>query len=125
MIYEKAMELVAELRSSRHEQSRNKLHESHGPKCCLGVACYLAANEIEINVCRNLSGNNFKYDGEENHLPKSVMDLFGFHSHSGGRQDGKFIKIGTHENKSLANANDAGCTFKQIADYIEKNWRML
>jgi hypothetical protein len=35
------------------------------------------------------------------------------------------IAIGETRYNNLAGANDAGCTFAQIADYIEANWEAL
>jgi len=59
------------------------------------------------------------------YLPTSVMEHFGFCSKDGILDDGGPIVVDGKEHISLANANDDGCTFDQIADAIKANWRRL
>lgn len=44
---------------------------------------------------------------------------------TGARRDGLPININDKDYVSLADANDNGCTFAMIADYIEQNWSEL
>ena len=125
-----AMELVAALRSGKYRQTKGKLHGGSNTYCCLGVACAVSGVGKYEKLSR--SDRAYVYTGpsdelfhEDMELPIPVRDHFGFSDCLGRRKDEKNLIFGTKEHESLANANDAGIKFTEIADYIEKNWRYL
>lgn len=94
-----AKKWVATLRSGEYKQTKGRLADDFG-HCCLGVACELA---IEAGVINS-------YHKEKGSLPSLVKDWLGLR-HWSGRYQG--------ENRFLANDNDRGQSFSQIADIIE------
>lgn len=120
MIYEKAMELVAEMRSGRHTQGIGKLCDRNSAKCCLGVA----SNMVYPAVFSTKDGL-YKYDGESTYLSPNVVRVFGFHNNMGARSDGQGVFIDGRKFLSISHANDSGIDFPMIADYIEANWQYL
>lgn len=117
----KAMQLVRALRSGKHKQGQLKLHLADDSKCCLGVACAIAASR----PVKRLDGAFFAYDGERAVLPETVMHEFGFAYHDGTRRDNGPVRINGDRYLNLADANDSGVSFRRIATYIEKNWEAL
>jgi hypothetical protein len=116
MIRERAMELVAALRSGNYIQGKNRLYDN-GAYCCLGVACLVAGKSFDDN-------NRCEEEGEI--LPISVQEYFDFFDKTGGRRDQQPFEIKNNCRMScLTEANDGGKTFEQIADFIEKNWEQL
>jgi hypothetical protein len=103
---------VAALRSGEYQQGRGLLHYHDGNAdrmCCLGVLSHLA---YEAEVCDREADEDgeFTYSGSNNYLPYPVVDWAGLDTHNPGVLE---------EPKNLANLNDAGFTFDQIADLIE------
>lgn len=126
MKHDKAMQLVAALRSGEHKQGRGYLHTADGLKCCLGVACCLSS--LKPRLVGDEDEVVFAYGRAEDptrELSLSVRKHFGFYGSFGSRRDGSEIEIDNREFESLAAANDAGVSFTDIADYIEKNWEAL
>jgi hypothetical protein len=122
MIKNKAMQLVKALRSGEYEQGKGVLVNDEDQFCCLGVACNISKQDLEW--VKRPWGT--WYIGEEcTILPKSIQKEFGFYSVMGKRSDYKSLEIGYKKYSSLARANDGGCTFEQIADYIEKHYEYL
>lgn len=121
MIKERAMELVAALRSGNYVQAVGQLKNKNNEFCCLGVACDISGvgvyNEADYFVPKDdcLDRNSVG-------LPIAVQKHFGFDSADGATVDGSVIR---DKHYSLADANDTGATFHQLADYIEKNWEIL
>jgi len=98
---------VEALRSGEYEQGKDCL--SNGDEfCCLGVACdlYSKYNKPILFILEN---GVKSYDGDTVFLPFVVQDWLGLKSHSG---------VFSNAN-SLAQMNDGGLTFKEIADMIE------
>jgi hypothetical protein len=122
MIKAHAMELVAELRSGRHEQGYYFLN-AEGKKCCLGVACYLMGDKLEVHSIPSV--DIIDYDYFDDILPEAAIEYYGFFSSEGARRDNKPIIINGEQYSSLANANDFGASFADIANYIEQNWEDL
>ena len=120
MIKDRAMELVAELRSGRHEQTQNVLQRIDGSKCCLGVAC-----AIMPGLEQREEGDFILYNDYKTFLPDAAVKYYNFFDSQGNRWDGKDLRIAGNSFPSLVIANDNGCTFSQIADYIEANWEAL
>lgn len=107
---------VAALRSGEYKKANSRLRRDNR-FCCLGVLCDLHAKAHPEQGgwkpepdARHL----FRYSGDAADLPTPVMAWAGLtrrdpivHNSSGGMT-------------SLANMNDAGMTFKEIADIIER-----
>jgi len=124
MFKDKAMELVAALRSGDYVQGVGYLQQKDGAACCLGVACLLAGEErILVDPTHRYT---FGITREDSGLTAKVRDLFGFHSDVGTRRDGQRLTFPNGSTYySLAKANDSGITFREIAEYIEVNWEQL
>lgn len=105
------------LRSGDYKQDTKYLQTPNG-YCCLGVLCELAIKDgIPIEKYR---GNNvFYFDNQLKILPDSVAEWAGLNSFSGMLY--KFLDEGS----SLADLNDRGVSFSQIAGVIEGQWRHL
>ena len=105
--------LVFALRSERYQQTRGQLrvNNSYGSCfCCLGVACDVSGLTEWRDIEKRPSYfNNFMT------LEKEVMDYYGF-------TDESILYGFDAENKRnlyLADLNDKGGTFEEIADWIE------
>ena len=121
----KAMQLVEALRSGKYEQGRQVLRRHVNKFCCLGVACDISESGLEWHPYDRFCLIGTKANYTHMYLPDEVVTEFDFYSSYGDRRDGKPILIGRQEFSSLAVANDCGCTFDQIADYIEENYKAL
>ena len=119
MIYEKAMQLADALESREYGQIKGMLKSNAG-YCCLGVACELSHVGEFMNSRYLCPG-----DSSWSSLPEGVMAYYGFYHREGIRRDGDDIVIGGKKYDSLINANDNGCTFTQIGQYIRENWKAL
>lgn len=140
---ENAEAWVAELRSGKYEQGDGKLHKIT-PKgedqfCCLGVACELYEQKVgglhprqmphrdyEGNIVIGYStysgpvppehsGDGFAYT-----LPPEVTEWLGLASDDGSFSDAAPNDLPEESSTSLANLNDSGRTFGEIADTIEE-----
>lgn len=124
MIRERAMQLVAALRSGKYKQGVNALHQDD-TFCCLGVACDIAGAKWELSLTSKY-GIPLYNDGtgalERSIMPNYIRDYFGFATAEGQFEAHAPALWGR---QSLLRANDAGATFDQIADYIEANWETL
>jgi hypothetical protein len=116
---ENAKRWVAELRSGKYQQCRDALFEvdPEGKPCefcCLGVA-------NEISGLGKWSGNSYFVPGngdEPSFAHEKVADWLGLLDQRGDLRDGSGFD-------SLADLNDAGASFAEIADIIEKNAGLL
>lgn len=136
MIKERAMELVAELRSGKHKQGRRLLHQvADDKKCCLGVACFISKvaspHRNALPGSRGVQyGTQEEADAYSSYplglstLPRSVTEEFGFYNQLGSVRSGKLVIDGIGY-FGLADANDKGVPFDKIADAIEQNWERL
>ena len=120
----RVQKLVDALRSGEFSQGKGHLHTNEG-FCCLGVACEIYRRETDLGewVDHKPTYKAFKLPEKESHLtgtniagvtailPAEVARWFGFSTTTGIY----------HENSSLANDNDIGKTFAEIADIIENN----
>jgi len=97
-----AKRLVAALRSGDYKQTRERLRDENG-FCCLGVACDL--------FDPTKWDEDMTYERSSMTLPPNVQDFFGF-----TYENGAFHEDGVD---GLANRNDDGATFAEIADLIE------
>ena len=119
---QKAMQLVRALRSGEYsQQRRGKLVDDNDNFCCLGVACNISRADL---AWERYNGSWFM-NNRHGSLPPRIKKEFGFYGYEGERRDLKPIIIGYKKYLSLIDANDQGCTFDQIANYIEKNYKAL
>jgi hypothetical protein len=102
---------IAALRSGEYPQGRSYLRVLDG-FCCLGVAC----NQFNDHIWRQSSaaGASWSYFGAITDLPKPVMDAYRLR-----RPDGLYMRD-DGSTASLAGDNDAGKSFVEIADLIER-----
>jgi hypothetical protein len=93
---------IKALRSGEYPQGYGKLHSSEGKFCCLGVLCDIALDSWwELDS----SGEKYKLGGGYSYMPP--IDLID--------------DLGPEVCLRLANLNDKGKSFDEIAAYIEIN----
>ena len=99
---------VAALRGGKYHQTKNvlcKIDKGQSFHCCLGVACrVMAKNGVVIDTVHH--GNGIKFDGDHETLTEKLRDK---------------LSIREEEADDLAMMNDAGKSFREIADHIERN----
>jgi hypothetical protein len=102
---------VSALRSGEYQQTQNRLHDENG-FCCLGVLCdlYGKENNVEWEPSRYYN-NAYMFQDMAAALPLSVMKWVGV------EEVNPYVNSGVF---TLAELNDAGSTFNEIADVIEK-----
>lgn len=108
------------LESGKYKQGRHRLKSSENTFCCLGVLCDLFKEQV--NSQWDLVGdpkfiNTATAERTTSFLPVTIMGLTGISSVNG--------KIGGLGSKTLAQMNDAGATFSEIAQTIRENWEKL
>jgi hypothetical protein len=100
---------VSALRSGDYQQTKGRLRKED-KFCCLGVLCdlYAKENNVEWNLANN--GHNYEFQHMVKFLPRSVVEW----------ADLEYCNPPVNDEEStLANLNDSGSTFEQIADVIE------
>lgn len=110
---------VAALRSGEYKQGTKYLRS--GDKfCCLGVLCDLAVKENIITdpVKKAINNSIYEYDHSDAGIASysvrewsGLRDCMGMYDHSNPM--------------GLAELNDSGKTFAEIADIIEKHYKEL
>jgi hypothetical protein len=99
---------LAALRSGKYKQGRSMLLDTVDRSyCCLGVLC-------EVSGLGSWSGGTYAMDpafGKASYIPFDIADLLGLESDP--RVPFQANRLG------LAQLNDRGLTFLQIADLIE------
>ena len=127
--------LVAALRSGEYKQGQEGLCtvDLNGSRsfCCLGVLTDLAVKEGVLPDGKRAESDPcaLKYGkcAASAYLPDEVQEWSGMQSIGGSLP--KAVHAWDDEGKvtlkELAHFNDAGYTFEQIADIIEKNWEAL
>lgn len=125
MIKEKAMELVAALRSGKFQQCREVLRYDN-TYCCLGVACEISGlSEFSIAPAYE---NKYTYLNAFSALPLEVQKYYGLRDNCGAFLMANATWPASIRSRawSLATLNDeAELNFNQIADFIELNWEIL
>ena len=101
---------VSALRSGDYQQTQNYLHTNDG-FCCLGVLCDLYGKEHNVEWNLADDGNNYEFQDKKASLPSPVVEW------AGVEDCNPVISF-----RSLANLNDTGSTFNQIADIIEQHF---
>jgi len=155
MKQEVAEKWVAELRSGKYQQTKEKLRavtENHSGElvlssrfCCLGVLCNLFAQEQKDAEWGLDEKNAAAYftaaddDADDENLPAFVQEWAAMYSpigclrvSSGPEYETLKLKLqllspraGILHDATLASANDRGASFEQIADFIEQHWQNL
>jgi hypothetical protein len=97
-----AKKWVKALRSGKYKQTKKTLKDENG-YCCLGVLCSIVKPKKRWTYFST--------------LPDFVTKKVGMINIGGVGYYG--------EDKNLANRNDFGDSFEQIADIIEKEWEKL
>jgi len=113
---------VKALRSGKYKQGIIYLRRVDNTYCCLGVLCDVLGIPVKSP---SLDENAYTF-GESNNdyffteLPPSVIKKAGMNSSSG------IVFFSNGKALSLAILNDARQrSFKQIAGFIERNWKKL
>lgn len=102
------LEWLEALESGKFEQGRDFLR-SEDKFCCLGVACELSGVK---SILKDAAGViKHEYLGERHYLPKEIVDKLKFRDNDGSGNFGS----------SIAQLNDEGKTFKEIAAIIRAN----
>jgi len=103
---------VDALRSGEYQQTKGRLHDENG-FCCLGVLCdlYIKENQLEWEPSTHYN-NAYMFQDMAKILPISVMVWVGVGEGNPPVNDG---------DSSLAELNDQGSTFNEIADLIENH----
>lgn len=95
------------LRSGKYEQGQRCLKTNDNRFCCLGVLCDVVR---KTHKKKGFTWKNNKFLGDSMGLSHEVGDLIGYYT-------GNYVAQGI-----LMDMNDRhDKSFKQIADYIEKN----
>ena len=107
-------EWIAALRSGDYTQAKGMLHNTAKDDrfCCLGVACSLFAERLTMS--RQLISGAFPgiaYDGRSGTMPQRLVNALGL--------IGRVGESGQTSIPGLAEMNDAGKTFQEIADALE------
>jgi hypothetical protein len=96
-------EWLVALRSGDYPQGRCQLRSKHNKFCCLGVLCEISG---KTTWQPNPDSEGYIYLGSAGVLPKAVAEA---------------AKIEPEVQSMLIAKNDAGRSFAEIADWIEKN----
>lgn len=107
-----AMRWAKALESGRYKQTIESLQDSNG-NCCLGVLCRISRKGKFINNDAFLEFG-LNGDSQSNVLIPGVM-----------RWAGISTEIGEFAGTSLADLNDTGKSFKEIAKIIRKHYKEL
>ena len=103
---------IKALNSEEYKQTRGTLHNNQG-FCCLGVLCDLYIQEHQ-EVKWVLKNDRFKLMRESGVLPTEVKEWACL------EEANPIIDLGNYR-ASLAELNDAGRNFKEIADVIKEH----
>lgn len=104
------------LRSGKYKQGKEALNADN-KFCCLGVLCDIYAKEKKLRWKKLLHDSQKVFINEQLHLPSSVQ-IWAELSSANPVIENRTIKERTCED--LAQMNDAGLSFDEIADIIEK-----
>lgn len=107
---------IKKLESGRYKQTREGFLRDENGYCCLGIC-----ERIEDNLQKDLDGSYITKDKSHNNivLSKNTMKKYSFRADTGKAL--KEIIIGDNSYISLADMNDEGVTFKEIAEIIREN----
>jgi hypothetical protein len=101
------------LESGEYQQTKHALHRPEKNEyCCLGVACKLVLGDPNDTTSM---GTNSIWLGNVGKAPCPVVDALGLYGSCGE------IENDSQYDYSLAEMNDDGKSFKEIAAYIRAN----
>lgn len=125
---------VAALLSGEYKQTQSVLHDGDG-YCCLGVLCRVLGKQFVIDHAPTKHERDVYLCEDSNVLlPRSVQDEAGMKSDSGVLPASAVADLNVNEEDvneeevnwwSLADLNDRGAAFDEIADVISKHWETL
>ncbi len=113
---------VAALRSGNYIQGEGRLKQRRDHEkskyCCLGVLCEIAVQDGVIKPPEKIEdegfpGSAYKYEGDKFSLGPRVQEWAGIESNPA-------VKDPNGHWSSLADMNDDGASFEEIADVIER-----
>lgn len=112
---------AAALRSGMYKQAKGSLEDREGGFCCLGVLAKLAGCE-RIPITNSGGPAAATYDDDLGYAPPRAKEWVGLKSSSG--DIGNFLTVEHDDgscttNSNLAEFNDGGCDFNDIAAIIE------
>ena len=103
---------IEALRSGEYEQTTKTLHNEDG-FCCLGVLCDLYSKEHDLKWMSDPHNHAYKMAGSTQVLPQFVTEWAGL------KDDNPYVCF-KDEVKPIAEVNDKGATFTEIAQLIEE-----
>ena len=107
---------IEALRSKNYQQTTNYLRTQQG-YCCLGVLCDLYAKEHN-GVGWDVAGDvDYEFLDEIQTMPEEVKIWAGLYT-----RDPYFFKVDEERNIYLAEINDEGASFEEIAQLIEEKF---
>lgn len=111
------------------KDSGNEYIEDKFRYCCLGVLAELSGGQWQPEVMLfdgEEDPHNFTYhpEGMDEHcLTDELRDAYGFYSCVGEfKDDFCYVSKSDQKYRNLAQMNDGGISFKEIADFIEANY---
>lgn len=122
---------IAALRSGKYSQTTERLEDPcTGGMCCLGVGCALflptTRNEIIDEEDDAVTEVRYGYEDEADAelAPSSLVRKLGLRNNEGSFEPPEGVDLplvdgNPRKARSLAELNDAGWTFIQIADFVE------
>lgn len=106
------------MESGDYPQAIGKLCRGSG-FCCLGLACELAEIPRKESQSKDWFIYGSGFSAVSDWAPEQIVQSLKLRGKE-GELDGKY-KIGKYEVTSLAEANDYGATFSEIAAFIRSN----
>jgi hypothetical protein len=116
-------EWIKRLRSGVIQQVRGRLGTPDGKRCCLGVLCDIAVEQKVIEeptasvIAEGYIGSGLVYGHDAQTLPISVMRWAGLED---ANPSAPIPDANGDEWTTLAELNDTGMSFADIADIIER-----
>ncbi len=105
---------IAALRSGKYEQCKGALHRVNGGYCCLGVLTQLYIKENKLKWKKGTrKRTKLAFDNEQEFVPKTVQTWANINVNG---------SYGYYGDKDLAEDNDNGLSFEDIANIIEKKF---
>lgn len=118
-----AMKWAALLESGEIKQAKGTLRNRANAMCCLGLLCNMHAEANPEFAAKQRYKT--EYDGNNAVVPESVMEWSGLISDNGGT--GGAVRFHTTKGSfgCLAEANDNGVKFPEIAQLIRRHYKEL
>lgn len=111
-------EWLRALRSDEYRQGTGTLRYGN-EFCCLGVLCDVYAKETKVDWEGDYAGrDDYTFMGCGSALPEEVMEWAGLDHEFGW--EGLRMDMPLQNRYNLADLNDGGKTFKEIAEVIER-----